>query len=277
MSEALRDRMIELRARERELEDLAAATSAELAHNRAEQERTKRLLITDAQAGMRLKSVSTKETARATVARMGTFTFGELQSELGWEKARVKKLMDAMACEKPPAVVPDGRAMGKALFRYTGPAIAEPDPLDQRDRAALEAISDWVRKQTTTFTPGEAAAACETTRTSALRALRALQSAGALVDESPTTDHPVFRREDVDVPDVALAPLPKVAEVLSKVPQINELLVAARDAGCEVTSSNGHHAVEFLDGRRVLIPAKPQGRAQMMNDKARLRRMGVNV
>lgn len=278
--DTLRERLVELRVDERELVEQLDAIQAKLTANRDEQTRTKHLLVTDAKTSLRLQSVTSKESARGTIARLGGFTMSEAIAELGWERPRVKKLLDAMMCEKPPTVVQDGKVGTRPFFRYAGPPIEQADPVAERERAALEAIREWVIGQSTTFTPAECAAACDTTRVTALRALRSLQELGAVVDEGPTQDMPIFRVWTDEIPDVAINPpaLTVVeAEPLSKIPQINELLVAAQNAGCEIVPANGHFAIEALDGTRVIIDAKPKGRTRLLADKAKLRKLGVPV
>lgn len=274
----LRDRMLDLRAAHREMTEQVKDLTARLAENETEQARVKAMLQAEAKSEIGGVATSTLS-ARNTIAQMGTFTMSEAIAKLGWERPRVKKLLDAMMCEKPPAVVPAGRAFGQAVFKYAGEPVQQLDPVAEREAAALEKVREWAIAQTSAFTPGEAAAACGMPRASALRALRALQQTGAIDDEGPTQDMPIFRVHGVEIPDVVIAPALTLvdAEQLSKVPEINAILVAARDAGCDVTSSNGHHAIEFLDGDRVIIPAKPRGAQRMREDKAKLRSRGVNV
>lgn len=276
-TDSLREQVLELRIRERELTEQKTAIDSELETNRAEQARLKALLISEAKTTMRL--VTAKESARGTLARLEVFTLSEAIAELGWDKPRVKKLIDAMMCEKPPAVTPDGKLGTKPVYKYTGPPIELTDPIEEREAAALEAVRDWIVTQTTVFTPGEAAAAIGLPRATTLRALRALQQTGALVDEGPTLDMPMFRRTDVEAPDVAIdRPALEAVEdkEFSKIPQVQELLAAADRAGCAIEASNGHFAIEALDGRRVIVDAVPN-RKSLLEGKARLRRIGVNV
>lgn len=275
----LRDRMLDLRAAHREMTETVKDLTARLAENEVEQARVKAMLHAEAKSEIGGVASSTLS-ARNTIAQMGTFTMSEAIANLGWDRPRVKKLLDAMMCEKPPVVISAGRAFGQAVFKYAGEPVQQLDPVAEREAAALEKVREWAIAQTSAFTPGEAAAACGMPRASALRALRALQQTGAIDDEGPTQDMPIFRVHGVEIPEVTItAPALSIvdAEQLSKVPEINTILVAAREAGCDITSSNGHHAIEFLDGERVIIPAKPRGAQRMREDKAKLRSRGVNV
>lgn len=280
----LRDRLFGLRVRERELRERQAEIERELGENLPEQERLRQLLVTDAQTSLRLKSTASKESARGTIARIGSaggFTLGEAATELGWEKPRVKKLLDAMACEVPPTIVSAGHYRRAPMFKYTGPPISEADPMAERQAAATEKVRDWILTQNTTFTPAECAAACDITRTDALRALRALQTLDVVGDEGPTQDMPLFVRTGVDAPDIAvdrpaIAAAP-TSEPLSKIPVIQALIDACDRAHAEVYASNGHFSVETLDGRRAIIPGKPGSRNEMLQAKARLRRIGIQV
>lgn len=272
--------MVDLRARAKEIERLRLELDAELQDNVTEQERVQKLLVDNAKVSMRLKSVQSKETARGTLARLGLFTMSEATAELGWDAPRVRKLIEAMACEKPPAMKTAGKLGTKPMWEYVGPPIDEiADTAAEKEAAALEAVQEWVTTQNTTFSPAICATAIDLPRATTLRALRALQGVGAVVDEGPTLDMPIFRRTGLEL-DVAID-RPRVAPVVeqkvwSKIPHVQELCVAADNAGCSVDQSNGHLSIETLDGRRVHIEATPN-RRQLLEDKARLRRIGVNV
>lgn len=276
----MRNRQLELRVRERELIEAIEQANAELQANRAEQERIKQQIITDAQTSMRLKSVSSPQAARAVIARLGGFTMSEAVAELGWERAKVKKLLDAMLCEKPPAVVPEGKVGKRPFFRYVGPEIEAEDPAAEREAAALEAVRDWAIDQQGVFSPGQCAAAVDLPRATVMRALRALTDAGMLVDEGPTVDKPLFRLASTQAPDVALdrpeLSVVSESEPLSKIPAIQKMLEAAQQAGAKIDSSNGHFTIETLDGRRVHIRSKPN-RQTLLEDRAKLRRVGITV
>lgn len=274
----LRERQLELRVRERELVRQIEDATAELEANRSEQARVKHLLVTDAQTSLRLTSVSSPKTARATIAKLGGFTMSEAIAELGWDRPKVKKLLDAMLCEKPPAVVQDGKVGTKPFYRYVGPAITAEDPLEQRERAAVDAVREWVLGQTSTFTPGQGAHGVDLPRATVLRALRKLADVGLLADESPSQDMPLFRLASTQAPDVAIPDLAVVEQVKvrSEIPAIQKLLEAAETAGCHIEAANGHFAIEAMDGRRVIIRSKPN-RQSLLEDRAKLRRIGITV
>lgn len=280
--QTLRDRLLALRHRERELEETARATAAELEDNRAEQGRVKHLLTTDTKTAVRLPT-SGPRAGRRVLAQLGVFTLPLAQTRLGWSRKELKTLIDAMECESPPALERLERFEGKQMFRYVGPTI-DSDPEVDRAEAEYESLKAWALSQTTTFTPAQGAAACDTSKTAALRAFRQLQEGGALVDRGPTQDMPLFAVTGVDVPDPAQPPIAVVKEdngdeppEFSKIPQIQELLAAAHIAGLQVTTTGRHHAVEALDGQRVVFDIKPQGREAMLALRGKIRRMGVKL
>lgn len=278
----LRDEQLELRVRERELLEQEQEIKVELSANRQRQAQVKSLLVTDSRTSMRLKSVSTHAGARRTLARMGAFTMSEVEAELGWDRTRVKKLLDVMLCEKPPVLKHDGRVMHRPFFRYIGPEpVGDDDPVVDRDLEAIEALREWLVTRDAsginrTFTPAQVANAIDVPRATALRACRSLVDAGMLVDEGPTSDMPIFAMAGVDVTIDEVAPV-QAEKPSSQIPQIQELLTAAYEAMCDVSESNGHFSVETLDGRTILIPKKPSGREQTLQVKGRLRRAGVKV
>lgn len=273
----LRDKAVELRVRERELVAQLETLTIELTHNRAEQERVKAMLLTDAKTAMRLQSVTSPRTARAILAQLSEFTEQEACTELGWKPAQFRKLRDLMACEKPPALVDGGRALGHKMYRYEGPAI-EIDPEAERLAVELETVRAWAVTQTTAFTPGQAAAATSVARSSARNALTQLEAMGVLVNEGPTPDMPMFSVAGVKAPDVVAASQDTAAltRCSSKIPAIQALLDAAYDAGADVTESDEHFAIEVADRGRV-VTSKKMIRGEFMQDKARLRRMGLKV
>lgn len=278
--QSLRDRLLALRHRARELEEAMTAATKELDENLAEQKRVKHLLVTDVKTNAPLPTTGA-QAGRRVLSQLGTFTLPLAQSRLGWKRSEVKVLVDAMECEVPPSLERLGKFEGQQMFRYTGPPIAS-DPETDRAEAEYESLKAWALSRTTTFTPAQAAAACDTSRAAALRALRQLQEAGSLTDRGPTQDMPLFVVTGIDVPDPGRPPTLTIVESeepreFSKIPQIQELLAAADAAGLTVTSTDRHHAVEALDGDRVVFDVKPQGREAMLALRGRIRRMGAKL
>lgn len=281
----LRDQMLTLRHRERELEDeLSGVTrriTLELEENRSEQRRIKHLLVTDVKANVRLKTTGPRA-GRRVLSQLGTFTFGFARARLGWDDAELKQLIDVMECEKPPTIERTGRFGGQQVFQYVGPPIEEDTEADKAEAEFLD-LRTWALSQTTAFTPAQAAAACETSRSSALRALRRLQEAGVLIDKGPTQDTPIFTVAGVDVPNPAAPPpVLKVVEdeppkVYSKIPQVQELLAAAAASGLAVDTTGRHHSVENLEGERVVFETKPPTREAMLALRGKIRRMGAKL
>lgn len=275
--EEQRTEMLELRVAERELVAQIEEMTAKLQANRARQARLKAILVTRAKASIGLQSVSSEAAARAAIAKMSTFTRSEAAAELGWPQAKttkfLKKLIAGQILEQIGKIGADPR------FHYTGPVI-EHDPeaerKAQREAAALVAVRDWALEHRLPFTPSQAAAGADVPRPTALRALRVLQEAGVLADEGPTEDMPLFviaGSQPVALPEVTV----DIQRVSSKIPAIQELLDAAYAASCDVAGANGHFAVTSMDGERVIIDAQPKGRERLLADKAKLRRIGVNV
>lgn len=283
----LRDQMLTLRHRERELEEELAATTrritAELEHNRSEQRRIKHLLVTDVKSRGRLKT-SGPRAGRRVLSQLGSFTFGFARGRLGWEDDELKQLIEVMECEKPPSIERAGKYNRQQVYRYVGPPIEEDAEADKAE-AEFQDLRTWALSQTTAFTPAQGAAACETARSTALRAFRRLQEAGALIDKGPTQDTPIFSVAGVDVPDFATPPALKVVEdpepakpeVYSKIPQVQELLAAAAASGLTVTTTGRHHSVENLEGERVVFETKPPSREAMLALRGRIRRMGAKL
>lgn len=275
---SLRDRLLALRHRERELEETMHNATTELEENRAEQQRAKHLLVTDVKTNVRLPTTGPRA-GRRVLSQLGTFTIPLAQSRLGWKRQELTALMDAMECETPPTLERLGRFERQQVFRYVGPPIASDPEVDRAD-AEYESLKAWALSQTTTFTPAQGAAACETSKTTALRAFRQLGESGALTDRGPTRDRPIFAVTGIDVPTTPPA-LTVVQDddppTFSKIPQIQELLVAADAAGLQVTTTDRHHAVEALDGDRVVFDIKPQGREAMLALRGKIRRMGASL
>lgn len=277
--QSLRDRLLALRHRERELEETASATAAELKENHAEQERVKHLLVSDVKTNVRVPTTGPRA-GRRVLSQLGTFTMPLAQRRLGWSRAELKTLMDAMECEMPPSLERLGKFESQQMFRYIGPPISS-DPEVERAEAEYESLKAWALSQTSTFTPAQGAAACDTSKSAALRAFRQLQDGGSLTDRGPTTDMPIFAVTGVDVPDPAQPPAVTVVAdaeptVFSKIPQIQELLAAADAAGLQITTTDRHHAVESLDDR-VVFDVKPQSREKMLALRGKIRRMGAKL
>lgn len=270
-----RGRMIELRAAERDLVATIQQATQELEANRAEQAHVQHLLVTDTQTSIKLPA-SNPRSARRTLARLGTFTMSEAQAKLGWKRPKVKELIEIIETETPPVLERRGTFERERVFQWIGQPI-EDDPAADLEAAGQEAVREWARAQRTRFTPGEAARACDTTRTTALRMLRHLESLGALVDESPTADMVIFapavNGTVAEAPQLHVVSEP---EVFSRVPEIQEILAAAKAAGFEITSSEKFHAVESPT-TRVVIPTTPQSKRQMLEDRAKIRRMGAQL
>lgn len=285
MSDDLRDEHLELRAEERQLEAVANEIAAELAANRARQAHVKALLQAASRSAMRVP-VSTPRSARGTLSRLGTFTESEALAALGWKRPQLRQLFEVMMCEKPPALKEVGRAMGKPVFRYTGPPIAG-DPVAERQAAAMEAVSGWVALQDPgrTITPGTAAAGANVDRVDAGLALAQLARVGdTLEDVSPARDRPMFRRAGDPVNGrAAPAPppfdsfRPETTRPRSKVPAIDELLDIADQAGFSITEGAGHFAIEALDGARRVVKTTFEGTDQYRHHKAWLRRNGARI
>jgi hypothetical protein len=278
MTEDRRTELLELRVAERELVAQIEKATATLQANRARQARLKALLVSSAKTSIGLQSVSTEGAARAAIAKMGTFTRSEAMAELGWPQAKttrfLKKLIGGQILE------PKGKIGGEPRYHYTGPQV-EYDPEAERkaarEAAALVAVRDWALSHKLPFTPSQAAAGADVPRPTALRQLRALQAAGVLDDQGPTEDMPLFvvaGSEPVALPEAKPV---EVHRVTSKIPATQELLDAAYAANCDVAGGNGHIAITSLDGDRVIIAATPQGRERLLADKAKLRRIGVDV
>lgn len=280
-TESLRDQMLALRQHERELNEQIRVATAELEHNRSEQRRLKDLLVTDVKTHKRLPTTGARA-GRRVLAQLGTFTPGFAAGRLGWELAEVKKLIGVMECEKPPTLRRGDRFGGQQMFEYVGPPM-DADPEAERAEAEYEALRTWALTQTTTFTPAQGAHACDTSRSSALRAFRRMQEVGALVDKGPTNDMPIFAVTGADVQDPAPPPTLKAVEdepepeVFSRIPQVQELLAAAAASGLTVTTTGRHHAVESLTGERVVFPTTPPSREDMLSLRGRIRRMGAQL
>jgi hypothetical protein len=61
-------------------------------------------------------------------------------------------------------------------------------------------------------------------------------------------------------------------------PDVRELVEAAKKDGCTaVLAPNGHWRITTRDGRKVLISNTPKSSRTVETDRARLRRIGVNV
>jgi hypothetical protein len=275
--ERLRDRMIDLRATERELQRAIDETKAVLEANRAEQEQVKHLLTTAAETSLRLPVDGTRA-GRRVLAGLGTFTMSNAKGVLGWKQADVKKLIELLEIEKPPAIERLGAFEGQRMFRYIGPPV-EDDPVADAESVGQDRVREWALAQKMKFTPGEAARACDTSRTTALRMLRHMQTAGALVDEGPTQDMPIFGVAGKDgkvIEPPRLTVVESEPRVSSPIPQIQEMLTAAYAAGLDVGESHNHFTIESPDSR-VLVSKKFQGRQQLMEDRARVRRLGANL
>lgn len=279
----LRDEGVELRGEERELMQQMEIIAGRLEANRARQEQVKRLILTAAKQRERVPAGSVTS-ARRTVAKMGVMTKSEVASRLSWPMAKVNELFDLMMCEVPPALERGGRAMGKQLFRYTGPAITH-DPAAERQEVTLELVQTWVAQQAPgdRITPGRAAGAVNVPRADATRALRHLASVGALTDISPAADRPTFVREAEDMPDLIPPPPPAKAGAAngraprSRIPAIQELLDVADQAGFDITEGSAHYAIESLDGDQLVIKAKFEGNDVYRRHRAWLRRHGANA
>lgn len=275
----LRDQVLALRQREREIRDEQAALSAELEHNESEQRRLKHLLVTDAQTHVRLPT-STPRSARRLLYEMDTWTIGFAAKKLGWTEKQLKELVKIMECEKPPALERVGRYGGQITFKYTGPPI-EDDPQAEQAAAQYEALRQWALMQTTTFTPAQGAAVCDTKKSVALQAFRLLQEAGALEDRGPTQDMPIFAVVGIDAPELTPPMLTVVQDdepkVWSKIPQVQEVLAACHKGDLAISGTDKHWAVENLDGTRVVFDKKPPNREEMLQLRGRLRRMGAKL
>lgn len=277
--ERLRTEVLELRVRERELVADLEELGAELEANRDRQGQLKALLVNAGKADLRLQSVGSDISAQAAMARMGAFTKSEAIAELGWESRKTTALIKRLVAGK--VLEPIGRIGTDPRFRYVGPIVEEPDPeveaQKQRDQAAFDALQQWALSQTIPFTPSQAAAGADVPRPTALRILRVLQESGALTDEGPTDDMPLFAV--AGSAPVSTPPPQKieVQRVTSKIPAISEMIEAAYAASCDVSEANGHLAVTAMDGQRAIIDSVPKGRSGVLRDKAKLRRIGVNV
>lgn len=275
----LRDQVVALRQREREIRDELAALTSELEHNETEQRRLKHLLVTDTQTHVRLPT-STPRSARRVLYEMGSFTISFAAKRLGWTEKQLKELVKIMECEKPPALERTGKYGGQVVFAYTGPAIDD-DPSAERAAAQYEALRQWALMQTTTFTPAQGAAVCETKKSVALQAFRLMQEAGTLEDRGPTQDMPIFAVVGLDAPELLPPKLTVVQDdepkVWSKIPQVQELLEACDKGDLAISETDKHWAVENLDGTRVVFDKKPQNREAMLQLRGRLRRMGAKL
>lgn len=278
--EVRRDRILELRVQERDLVQTIDGLTEQLKINRAEQAQENALLLKEAKQELRVPPVVTSSAGRSTLAKLKVFTIGNATARLGWKRADVKKLVEVMLCEQPPSLEDVGPFEGSRAYRYIGPPIAH-DPVAEQSAVEFEKIKEWALSRSVAFTPGECGAACGVTRAVALRALRHLVELGALTDDSPTEDMPIFVVVNAKAPEVPAPPAlqivpPPQARVFSRVPEIQTMLAAADAAGLEVTETGQTFAIEGPTGR-VLIPARPQGRAQMLEAKASIRRMGAKL
>lgn len=269
----LRDEVLALRHREREIRDELAALTAELEHNEAEQRRLKHLLVTNARVHV---PASTHYGARRMLFQMGSFTVNFAAKRLGWTTDQLKELLNAMEYEKPPSIEAYGRYGRELMFRYVGPPIDD-DPAADAAAAEYEALRTWALTQTTTFTPPQGAAACNTKKSTALQAFRLLQETGALEDCGPTRDMPIFRVVGVTEPPT-LTVVPDRPRVTSKVPQMQQLLDACyKSEVLTVAETEKHYAVTNLEGTRAVFDKKPPSREEMLQLRGRLRRMGAKL
>lgn len=116
-----RDRIVGLRAQERDIVQAIEALTQELAHVRAQQASETALLVRQAQREFRVPVVATTPTARSTLVKLRVFTIGNAMSRLNWNRRDVKKLVDAMLSEGDLELA--GRFEGKQTFRYVGPPV----------------------------------------------------------------------------------------------------------------------------------------------------------
>lgn len=278
--EVRRDRILELRVQERDLVQAIDSLTEQLKANRAEQAQQNALLLKEAKRELRGPPVVTSSAGRSTLAKLRVFTIGNATARLGWKRADVKKLVEVMLCEQPPSLEDVGPFEGSRAYRYIGPPIAH-DPVAEQSAVEFEKMKEWALSKSVAFTPGECGAACGVTRAVALRALLHLAQLGVLVDDSPTADMPIFVVPDKEAPDVPSPPAlqivpPPQERVFSRVPEIQQMLAAAHAAGLEVTETGKTFAIEGPTGR-VLIPSLPQGRKEMLDARASIRRMGAKL
>lgn len=265
---------------EQEREELEQRREA----NRAEQTRVAQMLTNEVRAEFRLPPTISTPAARATLARLRAFTVTSAMAALGWKRKQVKDLIDAMECEVPPTIERLDNFEGQRVYRILANEEEEQEEEVERqeeverDATSYERMLHWVRRQRGTFSPGQCAAANDVSRLEAIRALHHMADAGIVDDQGPTEDMPIFTVVDAEVPEPPPPPPPAEPEVKrhSKIPEIQAMLEAAEKAGLAVTSTNEHHVVEGPDGR-VVIPDKVTNRKQVLQDKARIRRMGAKL
>jgi hypothetical protein len=174
------------------------------------------------------------------------------------------------------------------------PEPAGPAPADE---PKLEAVRDAVARWNGPITPGAVAIKHEWDVGVVIERLAELARRGILRDEG-VEGAPVYVYVPPDGPgrahsvqrasapaDAPAAPNGKGATVAGtgrgqKVSNadVRELVEAAKKDGCTaVLAPNGHWRITTRDGRKLLISNSPKSARTVANDRARLRRIGVNV
>jgi hypothetical protein len=199
-------------------------------------------------------------------------------------------------------------------FEVAGPAAApaapapapeppapepEPEPAGPAaDEPKLEAVRDAVARWSGPITPGAVAIKHEWDLDVVDERLADLARRGILSDEGvegapvyvyvppdgPGRAHSV-QRASAPAPEAPSAPNGKGGTVAGtgrgqKVsnPDVRQLVDAAKKQGCKaVLAPNGHWRITTPDGRKVLISGTPKSSRTVETDRARLRRIGVNV